>query len=130
MDAKQEYADRALSIISEYWQIRNEMIQLTQEINIKYPLDTQKTNHYGGDNYFLSNHIHDYFEADKENRKEYGESMGFDEYCMDVLDMDDVCPECAYVLKLIRKRRELSRKLGYAKNKIMMLGKAINKELA
>lgn len=107
---------KAEQIVHEYYQIRREMLDLSKRIKSEYIFDTKDET--GG-----SNHLHDYFKADEENRREYGESMEFSEYCCDVLGMDDVCPQCAHVLEMIRKRRELGKKLGAVKNKIMRYGK-------
>ncbi len=107
---------KAEQIVHEYYKVRSEMLDLSKRISSEYIFDTKDET--GG-----SNHLHDYFEADKENRREYGESMEFSEYCCDVLGMDGVCPHCARVLDMIRKRRELGRRLGAVKNKLMRYGK-------
>jgi len=65
---------KAVELILEYWQIRRQMIDLTKRIKNEYINDTDQEEHG-----FNSNHVHDYFEADKECRKEYGERMEFNQ---------------------------------------------------
>lgn len=117
---------KAQSILLEYYKIRHEMLDLTKQINNDYAMDTHPVG--PGVGICLSNHVRDYFEADKENRKEGGDSMEFSEYCMDVLHMDDTCPQCAHVLVMIRQRRELGIKLGTVKNKIMAQGRKLQEK--
>lgn len=114
---------KAEQIVYEYYEVRREMLDLTKKINNDYVMDSNPS-----ESMYLSNHLHDYFEADKEWRSAEGYSMEFSEYCCDVLGMDDVCPRCAHMLEMIRKRRELGKRLGVVKNKIMRYGKKLYAE--
>lgn len=107
-------------LIIEYYSIRSAMIKTTARIKKLFIDDTHPI-----DGQFTSNHVHDYFQADKDARNTEEGGMDFEEYCCDVLDMDEVCPTCSSVLSLIRARRSLGRKLGITKNKIMRHGSSL-----
>jgi hypothetical protein len=116
----------ARKIILEYYAIRRRMIAITGEIRTLYADDTKPTTDYGTQEpVYTSNHVHDYFEYDKAARNTDEGGLDFDEYCCDVLGMDEPCPTCGKVIALIRERRKLKRELGTVKGKIMRLGKAI-----
>ena len=121
----------AEKLILEYYEIRKEMLDTTKRIKEAYLNDTKPVKSFDGQ-YFTSNHLHDYFEYDKEWRSRVGVDgsvqgydMEFSDYCCDVLGMDAPCPECSRILNDIRWRRKLAVKLGYTKSKIMRMGKVI-----
>lgn len=129
----------AEKLILEYYTIRKEMIELTKHIKNDYINDTKPADsfNYSGtriETIYQSNHLNDYFEYGKDCRSRAnvdgaaeGDNMEFADYCCDVLGMEEPCERCANMLEMIRKRRALRVKLGHTKNKIMNLGKALEK---
>jgi hypothetical protein len=118
--------EKAYDILEEYYFVRKRMIDITKSIESMWIDDTKPDTSFGTEPIFLSNHVHDYLEYDKEHRYTYEGPTDFDEYCMDVIGMDGECQTCRVILELIRERAKLRTRLGPIKNKIMILGKKIH----